>query len=138
MEPEKIHSMLIEIKTDRAPQAVGPYSQGVKAGNLLFVSGQIPIDPETGEVVGEDIAAQTEQVLHNLEAVLEEAGATLEQVVRVDIFLKDLGTDFSVVNELYAQRFKGPVKPVRQTVEVSKLPLNVDIEMSCIAYLGDQ
>lgn len=130
--------MLIEIKTNHAPQAVGPYSQGVKAGNQLFISGQIPIDPKTGEVVGKDITVQTEQVLDNLEAVLKEGGATLEQVVRVDIFLKNLENDFSVVNELYAERFKGPVKPVRQTVEVSQLPLNVDVEMSCIAYLGDQ
>lgn len=128
---------MLEIQTKRAPKAVGPYSQGVKAGNLVFVSGQIPINPDTGKVVGENISAQTEQVLANLEAVLNKAGASLDQVVRVDIFLTDLENDFSVVNELYAKRFKGPVKPVRQTVEVSKLPLNVNVEMSCIAHLGD-
>lgn len=128
---------MLEIQTERAPKAVGPYSQGVKVGNLVFVSGQIPINPDTGKVVGENISAQTEQVLANLEAVLTEAGASLKQVVRVDIFLTDLENDFSVVNELYAKRFNGPVKPVRQTVEVSKLPLKVNVEMSCIAHLGD-
>lgn len=126
---------MLEIKTEKAPKAVGPYSQGVKVGGLIFVSGQIPLDPDTGKLAGEDIAVQTEQVLDNLEAVLKEGGATVDQVVRVDIFLTDLDKNFSIVNELYRKRFVGAVKPVRQTVEVSKLPLNVAIEISCIAHV---
>jgi len=129
---------MLEIKTERAPKAVGPYSQGVKAGELLFVSGQIPIDPLTGKVIEGTIAEQTTQVIDNLESVLKEGGSDLTRVVRVDIFLTDLESDFSVVNNVYSNRFTGDVKPVRQTVEVSKLPLNVNVEMSCIAYLGEE
>jgi 2-iminobutanoate/2-iminopropanoate deaminase len=127
-----------EIHSDDAPQAIGPYSQGVKAGSFLFVSGQIPIDPKTGKMVGTDIGKQARQVLDNMEAVLTAGGTAMDHVVRVDIFLKDLKNDFSIVNEIYAERFNGSVKPARQTVEVSGLPLDVGIEMSCIAFVEEK
>ena len=127
-----------EIQTDDAPQAIGPYSQGVKAGSFLFVSGQVPIDPATGKLAGMDIGKQTRQVLDNLEAVLFAGGSAMDRVVRVDIFLKDLKKDFSIVNEIYAERFTGSVKPARQTVEVSRLPLDTGIEMSCIALVEEK
>lgn len=127
---------MLEIYTDRAPKAVGPYSQGVKAGEFLFVSGQVPIDPATGKMIEGGVAEQTVQVINNLESVLKKGGADLSKVVRVDIFLTDLANDFSIVNEIYARRFIGQVKPVRQTVEVSRLPLAALVEMSCMAYLG--
>lgn len=125
---------MLEIKTDCAPKALGPYSQGIKVGNFLFVSGQVPLDPQTGNLVGGGIAKQVTQVIDNLESVLKAGGADLSKVVRVDIFLTDLNNDFPIVNEIYSSRFIGSVKPARQTVEVSKLPMEALVEMSCVAY----
>ncbi len=120
------------ISTDKAPRPVGPYSQAIKAGPFLFISGQIPIDPSTNEVIKGDIRAQTRRVLDNIKAILEAAGYSLKDVVSVTVFLKDLKL-FSEFNEVYAEYFpENP--PTRTTVEVSNLPKGVLIEMNAIAY----
>jgi 2-iminobutanoate/2-iminopropanoate deaminase len=121
------------VSTEKAPAAIGPYVQAVKAsaGEMVFCSGQIAIDPATGEVERTDVAAQTERVLDNLGAVLEAAGCGFEHVVRCTIFLKDMG-DFATVNEVYAKRFTSD-PPSRATVEVSRLPKDVDVEIDAIA-----
>lgn len=116
-----------------APAAIGPYSQAVRAGNMLFLSGQIPLDPKSGQMVTGDIAAQTERVLDNIAAVLAAAGATFSNVVRTTIFLTNLG-DFQIVNEAYAKRFSG-VFPARATVQVSALPKGANVEIDAIAIL---
>jgi 2-iminobutanoate/2-iminopropanoate deaminase len=121
------------IHTEHAPQAIGPYSQAIAAGPFLYISGQIPIDPQTGTLTAATIEAQTEQVLDNIEAILHAAGLKVEDVVKTEIYLKDM-QDFSIVNALYAKRFSHPVKPARQTMQVAKLPLDARIEISCIAY----
>lgn len=126
--------MLKSIHTDQAPKAIGPYSQAVAAGPFLFVSGQIPIDPQTGSLCGETIEEQTVQVLNNIEAILHAAGLTLENVAKTEVYLKDM-QDFATVNALYAARFSHPVKPARQAMQVAKLPMDVRIEISCIAYI---
>jgi 2-iminobutanoate/2-iminopropanoate deaminase len=123
------------INTDRAPKAVGPYSQAVRAGGFLFMSGQIPIDPETNEIVSGASAVQAERVLRNLSIILEDSGATLEDVVKTTIFLADMN-DFAEVNEVYARYF--PIEPpARATVQVSRLPKDVRVEIEAIAYLGN-
>ncbi len=122
------------VVTDKAPAAIGPYSQGVKAGGLLFVSGQIPLDPATGQLVGNDIAAQTQQVMKNLEAVLAAAGCTFEHVVRSTIYLLDL-EDFGAVNEIYGRSFASPA-PARATVQVARLPRDARVEIDLIASLS--
>ncbi|MDF1565100.1 MAG: RidA family protein [Deltaproteobacteria bacterium] len=121
------------ISTEAAPAAIGPYSQAVLApGGLLFTSGQIPLDPATGEMVGGgEIAAETEQVMKNLEAVLAAAGLGFADVVQSTIFLADLG-DFTVVNEIYGARFESE-PPARATVQVAALPKGARVEISCIA-----
>ncbi|MGC8763346.1 MAG: RidA family protein [Acidobacteriota bacterium] len=122
------------IATQGAPKAIGPYSQAVAAGDFLFCSGQIALDPATGQVVGEDTAAQTERVLLNLKAVLEAAGLSLEQVVKTTVFLKSL-EDFPAMNEVYGRFFPaGP--PARSTVEVSRLPKDVRVEIEAVALKG--
>ena len=129
-----------KIETNNAPKAIGPYSQGVIlpiTKEIVFVSGQLPLDPREGTLVTGDIRLQTRRVIDNIEAILTEAGSSLQCVLRVDIFLKDLASDFQAVNEEYAQRFVGLPEPARQTVQVSELPLGSPIEMSCIAYIGD-
>ncbi|NLT96103.1 MAG: RidA family protein [Clostridia bacterium] len=121
------------IHTDKAPKAIGPYSQGVKAGQFLFISGQIPMDPQTGELIKDDIQAQTKQVLENLQAIVSQAGCTLQDVVKTTIYLKDMN-NFSLVNEIYAQYF--PVNhPARACIEVSRLPKDVGVEIEAIVYL---
>lgn len=122
------------VSTDQAPGAIGPYSQAVKAGNLLFCSGQIPIDPSTGEFVSDDIAEQTEQVLVNLRAVLEAGGADLSSVVKTTVFLQDMA-DFAAMNEVYARHFND-TKPARATVAAAGLPKGARVEIECIAVLG--
>lgn len=122
---------LKKIETKLAPQAIGPYSQAVLAAPFLFVSGQLPIDPATGKLVEADIMLQTNRVLDNLEAILKEGGCSFHDVVRCDVFLKDLN-DFAVVNQEYGKRFNQPVPPARQTIQVAKLPLDALIEISCI------
>lgn len=119
------------IETERAPQAIGPYSQAVRANGLLFVSGQIPLDPATMEVVDGGIEAQTRQVLTNLRAVLEAAGSSFDQVVRTTIFLAELG-DFAAVNAIYAEAF-GSTRPARSTIQAARLPRDVRIEIDAIA-----
>ena len=118
--------------TKRAPAAIGPYSQAIKANVFLFLSGQIPLDPETGALVEGEVHEQTHQVFKNMQAVLAAAGATFEDVVRADVFLADMG-DFAAVNSIYAEYFSVAPQPARQTVEASKLPLGVRVEISCIA-----
>lgn len=122
------------IATDKAPGAIGPYSQAVKAGNLVFVSGQIPIDPATGNFVSEEIAEQTEQVLKNLKAVLEAAGASIASVVKTTVFLADMN-DFGVMNEIYGRYF-GENSPARATVQAARLPRDARVEIDCIAIVG--
>ena len=120
-----------EIKTEDAPVAIGPYSQAVKSGNLVFLSGQIPIDPATGDIVEGDIAAQTKQVLENLRAVLKAAGLDMTNVVKTTVYLTDLET-FTEMNETYATFFSEPY-PARATVGVSKLPKGAAIEIDATA-----
>ena len=122
------------IQTKQAPAAIGPYSQAVKVGNLLFVSGQIPIDPETGTVIIGGIEAATHRVMKNIEAILEAAEAGFDQVVKTTIFIKSM-EDFAKINAVYASYFTGKY-PARETVEVSRLPKDVEIEISIIASLG--
>ena len=121
------------ISTPGAPKAIGPYSQAVAHGNLVFLSGQIPLDPETGQLVAGDIAVQTERVLKNVGAVLEAAGASFADVVKTTVFLKNMG-DFPAMNEVYA-RFFPEQPPARSTVEASRLPRDVQVEIDCIAVL---
>ncbi len=120
------------IVTQNAPSAIGPYSQGISAGGLVFVSGQIPIDPETGETAEKDIAAQTHQSLKNVAAVLAAAGLTLSDVVKTTVFLRDMG-DFTVMNEVYAGYFSAPY-PARAAVEAARLPKDVLVEIEAIAF----
>jgi 2-iminobutanoate/2-iminopropanoate deaminase len=121
------------IATDRAPRAIGPYSQAVRAGNLVFASGQIPIDPATGEFVAGGIAEQTEQVLRNLSAVLEAASSGLNQIVKTTVFLADMN-DFAAMNEVYG-RFFGAYPPARATVQAARLPRDAKVEIEAIAML---
>ncbi len=122
------------IQTDAAPAAIGPYSQAVRAGELLFVSGQIPLDPVSGQVVEGGAAEQTHRVMRSLGAVLAAAGADYDKVVRTTIFLTDLG-DFALVNDAYGRYFTNPA-PARATVEVAALPKGVHVEIDAIAHLG--
>ena len=121
------------VHTDRAPHAIGPYSQAVRAGNLIFASGQIPTDPATGEFVAGGIAEQTEQVLRNLSAVLEAAGAGLDRVVKTTVFLADM-SDFAAMNEVYG-RFFSKEPPARATVAAAGLPRNARIEIDAVAIV---
>lgn len=121
------------VSTTDAPAAIGPYSQAIRAGNMLFVSGQIPLNPQTGEMVGATAAEQARQVLSNLRAVLQAAGASLDNVVKTTIFLTDLG-QFAEVNAVYAEFFpQNP--PARSTVQVSALPRGAQVEIEAIAIL---
>ncbi|MDQ0641797.1 2-iminobutanoate/2-iminopropanoate deaminase [Pedobacter sp. W3I1] len=122
------------IKTTNAPAPIGPYSQAVQAGNFLFVSGQVAINPENGELNIGNIEEETHQVMRNLKAVLLEAGLTFDNVVKSTIFLSDMGT-FAQVNEVYGQYFTADF-PARETVQVSVLPKNVNVEISVIAIAG--
>ena len=119
-----------QISTDKAPAAIGPYSQGFVSGNILFSAGQIPLNPSTGEIVGEDISAQTEQVMKNLGAILEAAGSSYEKTLKTTCFLSDMG-DFAAFNEVYGKYFTG--KPARSCVAVKTLPKNVLVEVEVIA-----
>ena len=121
------------IHTENAPAAIGPYSQAVKAGNLLFVSGQVPFVPETMEIVEGDVKAQTAQSLKNLQAILKEAGADFSNVVKTTVFIKDMN-EFAQINEVYAEYF-GENKPARAFVEVARLPKDVKVEIELIAVL---
>ena len=122
------------VSTPNAPQAIGPYSQAIRAGDLLFVSGQIPLDPATGQLVEGDIRAQTARVLTSLAAILTAAGSSIDAVVRTTVFLADLN-EFAAMNEVYGRFFSSPA-PARATVQVSRLPRDVRIEIDAIAHLG--
>ncbi|MBI1851714.1 MAG: RidA family protein [Planctomycetes bacterium] len=122
------------VQTDKAPKAIGPYSQGIRAVSFLFVSGQIPLDPATGNLVMGDIAAQTERVMKNIQAIVEAAGATMREVAKTTVFLADLG-DFQAMNEVYG-RFFGETPPARATVQVGRLPRDVRIEIDAVALLA--
>jgi 2-iminobutanoate/2-iminopropanoate deaminase len=120
------------IATDEAPKAIGPYSQAIVAGDLVFTSGQIPLDPKTQEMVKGDVRAQAERVMENLRSVLDAAGASFGQVVKTTIFLVDLNADFAAVNEVYGKRFTGS-PPARSTVQVAALPKGARVEIEMIA-----
>jgi 2-iminobutanoate/2-iminopropanoate deaminase len=121
------------VQTNAAPAAIGPYSQGMISGNLVFTSGQIPLSPGTGEIVGTTITEQTEQVIKNLKALLEAAGSSLVKVVKTTCFLADMN-DFAAFNEVYAKHFVE--KPARSTVAVKQLPKSALVEIEAIAELG--
>jgi 2-iminobutanoate/2-iminopropanoate deaminase len=120
------------IFTDKAPAPIGPYSQAVLSGNTLYTSGQIPINPTTGELVTSSIEAETEQVMQNLKAVLEAADMDFDHVVKASIFIMNMG-DFAKINTIYGKYFKEEIAPARETVQVATLPKNVNIEISVIA-----
>jgi 2-iminobutanoate/2-iminopropanoate deaminase len=121
------------VATDSAPKAIGPYSQAIRAGSLLFVSGQVPIDPATGQIVDGDIAAQTHRVFRNISEILKAGGASLDHVVRTTVFLADMN-DFAAMNQVYAGYFTSPA-PARATVQVSRLPKDARIEIDVIAVV---
>lgn len=121
------------INTSKAPSAIGPYSQAIKVGQMLFTSGQIPIDPATGELVNDDIKKATERVMENLKAILEEAGTSLGNVVKTVIFIKDMN-NFAAINEVYGKYFTNN-PPARSCVEVARLPKDVQIEIEAVALV---
>ncbi len=122
------------VGTDTAPQAIGPYSQAIIAGGMVYASGQIALDPATMEIVGDDVVEQTARVLENLAAVLEAAGSGLDRVVKTTVYLADMG-EFPIMNEEYARHF-GDHRPARATVEVARLPKDVRVEIDAIAIAG--
>lgn len=122
------------IQTDSAPSPIGPYNQAVKAGSFLFVSGQISIDPSTGQMIQDTVSNETRMVMHNLKAILEKAGMDFSHVVKTTIFLKDMN-DFAAVNEVYGSFFKDNY-PARETVQVSRLPKDANVEISVVAFNG--
>ena len=123
------------VSTEQAPKAIGPYSQGIRAGMFIFTAGQVAIDPATGKLVEGDIRAQTRQVLNNLDAILQAAGASLGQVVKTTVFLADMN-DFQAMNGVYATFFTvNP--PARSTVQVTRLPLGALVEIEAVTFVGD-
>ncbi|HVH11870.1 MAG TPA: RidA family protein [Longimicrobium sp.] len=124
------------VHTDNAPAAIGPYSQAIVANGFVFTAGQVPFNPQTMQLVDGDIAAQTEQVMKNLSAILREAGADLGTVVKTTVFLKDMN-DFAAMNEVYARHF-GDHKPARSTVQVARLPRDASVEIEVVALLRDR
>lgn len=123
-----------KVSTDKAPKAIGPYSQAIKHNGFVFLSGQIPLDPVTNQLVEGDITVQTDRVIQNLKAVLESAGASLEAVVKTTVFLKDMN-DFPKMNEVYGKYF-GQNLPARSTVQAARLPRDVSVEIDAIAAIG--
>lgn len=123
------------IKTEKAPAAIGPYEQGIRAGSLVFSSGQIPINPETNELVTGSIEEETRQVLKNLSEVLQAGGSSLDNAIKITVYLKDI-SEFARMNEIY-QSFFAKNKPARSCVEVSGLPKGVSVEMDAVAIVGD-
>ena len=126
--------MFEPVTTPNAPGAIGPYSQAVRAGDFVFLSGQIPLDPGTGQLVAGGIAEQTHQVLKNLGAVLEAAGTSYARVVKTTVYLADMG-EFTAMNEIYGTYFSAPA-PARATVQAARLPRDVRVEIDAVAYLG--
>ncbi|MCX7973408.1 MAG: RidA family protein [Candidatus Aminicenantes bacterium] len=125
-----------EIKTDQAPPAIGPYSQAILAQGFIFVSGQIHLNPSTGEMLAGSIKEQTKQVLENIKAILEAAGSSLNNIVKTTVFLQDMN-DFSLMNEVYKSYFQPPY-PARSTIQVARLPRDARIEIEAIALAGDK
>ncbi len=123
----------IVISTEKAPKAIGPYSQGIKAGNIVYTSGQLPMNPQTGKLVQDNIKSETRQVLTNLKEVLAEGGAALTDVVKVNVYIKDMN-QFGEINEVYAEFFNEH-KPARACVEVARLPLDVNVEIEAVAII---
>lgn len=123
------------IHSSKAPEPIGPYSQAIRSGNMLFISGQIAINPETNELETDELEAETHRVMNNLNAVLEAAGADFEHVVKCSIFLSDMN-NFATVNKIYAKYVSEKTPPARETVQVSVLPKNVNVEISAIAVIG--
>jgi 2-iminobutanoate/2-iminopropanoate deaminase len=121
------------INTPNAPKAIGPYSQAVLAGDYLFVSGQIPVDPATGNIVSDEVGVQAHQVFANIRAILEAAGCTFDNVVKANVYMKDMN-DFALVNGIYAEYFSEGNYPARAAVEVARLPKDVKVEIEVIAY----
>lgn len=126
-------SKLTIVATSEAPAAIGPYSQAIRYGELVWTAGQIPLDPATGEIVGEDVTAQTERVMQNLQAILTSAGASLQSVIKTTVFLTRM-SDFAGMNAVYARYF-GDHRPARSTVSVAELPRQVLVEIECIALI---
>jgi 2-iminobutanoate/2-iminopropanoate deaminase len=122
------------VSTDAAPEAIGPYSQGIRSGSFLFCSGQIPLDPSTGEIVKDEVEGQTRRCLENLAAVCEAAGGSLKETVRCTIYLTDMN-DFSRVNEVYATFFEGADPPARVAIGVASLPKGADVEIDAVVAL---
>lgn len=122
------------VATDKAPGAIGPYSQAVKVANLVFTAGQIPLDPATGKMVEGDISAQTERVMQSLQAILEASGSSLSRVVKTTCFLSNLD-DFAAFNEVYARYFSEN-RPARSTVQAARLPAGANVEVECVAECG--
>lgn len=122
-----------QINTEKAPGAIGPYSQAIKAGDLIFTSGQLPIDPVSGTFAGDDIRTQTRQCLKNVEAVLSAAGLTMGDIVKTTVFLSDMN-NFAAMNEIYADFFAGTVFPARSAVEVARLPKDSLVEIEAVAF----
>lgn len=122
-----------EIRTKNAPAAIGPYSQAIRYGNFIFTSGQIPLDPQSGDVVGTDVQSQTHRVLQNMQAVLESAGSSLQSVVKTTVFLTTMD-NFQAMNAVYATYFEG-VAPARSTVAVADLPRKALVEIECVALV---
>jgi 2-iminobutanoate/2-iminopropanoate deaminase len=120
------------ILTDGAPKPVGPYSQGVIDGDWVYVSGQGPLDPKTGQVLRGDVRAETRRVLENVKAILEAAGSSLEKVVKCNVYLRDIN-DFAAMNEVYAATFPSP-PPARTTIQAGALPLGISVEIDCVAH----
>lgn len=131
----KLTTQKYAVLTESAPQPIGPYSQAIRAGQFLFCSGQIALDPKSGTVVGTDVETQTRQVMSNLGAVLKAGGADFSAIVKTTIFLKNMG-DFPKVNEIYGQSFAGMTAPARSTVEVARLPKDVLVEVEAIALIS--
>ena len=121
------------VSTDRGPKAIGPYSQAIKVPGLMFISGQTPLDPKTGDMVGTDVVAQTERVLDNIEGILASQGLGMANVVKTTVFLKDMN-DFAAMNKVYASRFPEPA-PARSTIQVAKLPKDALVEIEAIVVL---
>ena len=124
-----------KIETKEAPAAIGPYSQGTEINGFIFVSGQLPLDPRTGQMVERNIRVQTDRAIENIKAILKAAGSDLSKVMRCDVFLKDMN-DFKEMNEVYASKFTTNPNPARQAVQVARLPLDAMVEISCIAHKG--
>jgi 2-iminobutanoate/2-iminopropanoate deaminase len=124
------------VETGNAPAAIGPYSQGMKIGNLVFTAGQVGLDPRTGALIEGGIAEQARRVLDNISAILEAAGSSLENAVKTTVFLTDM-TNFAAMNEVYKQYFSNDSPPARTTIQVAALPLGAMVEMECVAALNE-